>query len=320
MKILVLSPIDDDSLEALHREHDVASAIGAGSSSLPSLAADREVFVFRSGVKISEELLGSAPSLRLIVRAGSGLDNLDLTDARRRGIRLVKIPGPSAQSVAELTFGLMLDLARKISLADRLVRQAHWPKRELLGQLLFEKTVGIAGAGNIGSRVGELAVAWGLKAVGCVEHPEPAIAQALARKGIELAELDEVLRAGDFVTVNLPLQKSTRNLIDRRALSLMKPGSFLINVARGGIVDEEALYDELTAPNRLAGAALDVHAREGEGEISPFAELPNVVLTPHIGSMTAECQRAIGQRLLEIVAAFGRGELEGEVRNGELLL
>jgi D-3-phosphoglycerate dehydrogenase len=320
MKILVLSPIDDGSLEALRREHDVASAIGAGASSLPSLAADREVFVFRSGVKISEELLGSAPSLRLIVRAGSGLDNLDLTDARRRGVRLVKIPGPSAQSVAELTFGLMLDLARKISLADRLVRQAHWPKRELLGQLLFEKTVGIAGAGNIGSRVGELAVAWGLRAVGCVEHPGPAVAQALARKGIELAELDEVLRAGDFVTVNLPLQQSTRNLIDRRALSLMKPGSFLINVARGGIVDEEALYDELTAPNRLAGAALDVHAREGEGEISPFAELPNVVLTPHLGSMTAECQRAIGQRLLEIVAAFGRGELEGEVRNGELLL
>ncbi len=232
----------------------------------------------------------------------------------------MKIPGPSAQSVAELTFGLMLDLARKISLADRFVRRAHWPKRELLGQPLCGKTVGIAGAGNIGSRVGELAVAWGLKAVGCVEHPEPAIAQALARKGIELAELDEVLRAGDFVTVNLPLQKSTRNLIDRRALSLMKPGSFLINVARGGIVDEEALYDELTAPNRLAGAALDVHAREGEGEISPFAELPNVVLTLHIGSMTAECQRAIGQRLLEIVAAFGRGELEGEVRNGELLL
>jgi len=100
----------------------------------------------------------------------------------------------------------------------------------------------------------------------------------------------------------------------------MKPGSFLINVARGGIVDEEALYDELTAPNRLAGAALDVHAHEGEGEVSPFGELPNVVLTPHIGSMTAECQHAIGQRLLEIVAAFGRGELEGEVRNGELLL
>jgi D-3-phosphoglycerate dehydrogenase / 2-oxoglutarate reductase len=320
MKILLLSPIDTDTLEALNREHDVDSAIGARPSSLDSLAADREIFVFRSGVQISNELLGSAPNLRLIVRAGSGFDNIDLVGARRRGIRLVKIPGPAAQSVAELTLGLMLDLARKISLADRFVRQAHWPKHELLGNLLHEKTVGIAGAGNIGSRVGELAGALGMKAIGCVEHPEPAIARALARKGIELAGLDEVLEAADFVTVNLPLQQSTRNLIDRRALSMMKSGAFLINVARGGIVNEEALYEQLTTPNRLAGAALDVHAREGEGAASPFRDLPNVVLTPHIGSMTAECQRAIGQRLLEIVAAFDRGTLEDVARNGELIL
>jgi D-3-phosphoglycerate dehydrogenase / 2-oxoglutarate reductase len=320
MKILVLSPIDEGSFERLNEDNDVASAVGVGSKSLQELAADREVFVFRSGVTISGELLAAAPNLRLIVRAGSGLDNIDLSDARRRGIRLMNIPGPSAQSVAELTFGLMLDLARRISVADRFVREARWPKHELLGQLLFEKTVGIAGAGNIGSRVGELAVAWGMKAIGCVEHPAPQVAEALGRKGIELADLDEVLRTGDFVTINLPLQESTRNLIDRRALSLMKPGAFLINVARGGIVDEGALYDELTMPGRLGGAALDVHAREGEGEVSSFSDLPNVILTPHIGSMTAECQREIGERLLEIVAAFGRGALEDEARDGELLL
>jgi len=319
MRILMLSPIDAGSLEALNREHDVASAVGAGADTLRSLAADREIFIFRSGVDISGELMRSAPELRLIIRAGSGMDNIDIADVRRRGIRLVKVPAPAAQSVAELTFALMLDLARKISLADRLLREAHWPKHELLGQLLFGKTVGIAGAGNIGSRVGELGTAWGMKAIGCVERPSAAIAQVLARKGVELATLDEVLAAGDFVTVNLPLTERTRGLIDGRALSLMKPGSFLINVARGGIVDEEALYGELTTPGRLAGAALDVHAREGEGEVSPFAELPNVILTPHIGSMTAECQGAIGQRLLEIVSAFTRGSLEAEVRNGELI-
>lgn len=320
MKILVLSPIDDRSIAALNRKHDVASAVGGGESALAKLAEDREVFVFRSGVEISARLMELAPNLRLIVRAGSGFDNVDLEDARRRGIHLMNIPGPSAQSVAELTFGLMLDLARKISLADRLVRQAHWPKQQLLGRLLFGKTVGIVGVGNIGSRVGELASAWGMKAIGCVEHPGPAVAAELAKKGIELADLDDVLRAGDFLTINLPLKSSTRNLIDGRALSLMKPGSFLINVARGGIVDEEALYEELTTPGRLAGAALDVHAHEGEGALSPFADLPNVVLTPHIGSMTAECQQAIGERLLEIVAAFEAGALRREARNGELLL
>jgi D-3-phosphoglycerate dehydrogenase len=320
MKILVLSPIDEGTFETLNEEHDVASGVGANGQSLPELVADREIFIFRSGVAISEELMASAPNLRLIVRAGSGLDNIDVGSARRRGIRLMNIPGPSAQSVAELTLGLMLDLARKITLADRFVREAHWPKHELRGRLLFGKTVGIAGAGNIGSRVGELAVAWGMRAIGCVENPNPAVAQALERKGIELAELGEVLRAGDFVTINLPLQESTRNLIDGRALSLMKPGSFLVNVARGGIVDEDALLDELTTPGRLAGAALDVHAREGEGEVSPFAGLPNVLLTPHIGSMTVECQREIGERLLEIIAAFGRGGLEDEARNGELLV
>lgn len=320
MKILVMSPIDNGSLELLNREHDVASAVGVGETSLIQLARDREVFIFRSGVEISDRLMRSAPGLRLIVRAGSGFDNVDLANARRRGIRLMNIPGPSAQSVAELTFGLMLDLARKISQADRLVRQGRWPKHELLGHILYGKTVGIVGAGNIGSRVGELASVWGMRAIGCVESPGAAVGEELLGKGIQLASLGDVLRTGDFVTINLPLQESTANLIDARALSLMKPGSFLINVARGGIVDEEALYKELTAPGRIAGAALDVHAHEGEGEISPFAELPNVVLTPHIGSMTTECQEAIGERLMQIIGAFARGKLDAEARNGELLL
>jgi D-3-phosphoglycerate dehydrogenase / 2-oxoglutarate reductase len=320
MKILVMSPIDNGSLELLNREHDVALAVGVGETSLTRLAGDREVFIFRSGVEVSEQLMRSAPNLRLIVRAGSGFDNVDVANAQRQGIRLMNIPGPSAQSVAELTFGLMLDLARKISLADRLVREGRWPKHELLGHVLYGKTVGIVGAGNIGSRVGELAAAWGMRAIGCVEYPGAGVAEKLLGKGIELADLDDVLRAGDFVTINLPLQESTVDLIDRRALSLMKPGSFLINVARGGIVEEEALYKELTMPGRIAGAALDVHAHEGDGEISPFADLPNVVLTPHIGSMTAECQEEIGERLMRIVGAFARGELEAEARNGELLL
>ncbi len=165
MKILVLSRIDDDSLEALHREHASPPQSERAQALCPHWRQTVRSSSFGAASR-SPGSFGLRSESALDRPAGSGLDDLDLTDARRRGIGLVKIPGPSAQSVAELTFGLMLDLARKISLADRFVRRAHWPKRELLGQLLYGKTVGIAGAANIGSRVGELAAAWGLRAVG----------------------------------------------------------------------------------------------------------------------------------------------------------
>jgi D-3-phosphoglycerate dehydrogenase len=317
MRILLASSIDPGALAVLNRTHDVVTAYNSSESELCAVAVDREAVVFRSGVTISSDVIDSAPDLRLLIRAGSGLDNVDVGHARRRGIRLVRIPGPSARVVAEFTFGLLLDLARNVSLADRLLRQGHWPKNELLGRLLREKTLGIVGAGNIGSCVGELAAAWGMNPIGCVKDPSPVVASALERKGITLTTLETVLETADFVSIHVPLDDSTRHLIDYTALTRMKPGAMLLNLARGGVVDEDALYRELTAGGRLAGAALDVHEREGEGTISQFADLPNVVLTPHIGAMAGDSQMEIGRRLIEIVDFFTNGSAEVHLRDEE---
>ena len=312
MKILVASPIDQQAIDHLTQHHDVICAFNASEERLGSLIEDREALIFRSGVTISSAVLDRAPGIRLLLRAGSGLDNLDLEYTARRGIQLVRVPGPGAQAVAEMTFALMLALARNVVVADRGLRQGRWLKSELTGHLLTGKTLGVIGLGKIGTRVAEMGVAWGMRAVGCVDSPSPERRAAFAAAGIRLASCDEVLAEADFLSVHVPLTEANRNLIDAEALARMKPGSFLVNIARGGVVDEDALLRELVSGARLIGAALDVHQREGEGKISPLAGLPNVVLTPHIGASTLDSQRAIGREVIAIVDSFA-GSVSGIV-------
>lgn len=318
MKILLASSIDIDAITALEAEHDVTRALNADTEHLCAAAMDREVIVFRSGVQISERVLAAAPNLRLLLRAGSGLDNVDLAAATRRGVEVVRVPGSSAQPVAEFTFALLLSLARKVTLADRRLRQGHWPKAQLGGPLLTGKTLGIVGAGRIGSRVGEMGAAWGMRAIGCVGEPGPTVEAALATRGIALTSFDNVVTEADFLCLHVPLNPTTRHMIDARVVSQMKRGSYLVNVARGGVVDEAALYPELAEGSTLLGAALDVHEAEGEGTDSPLAGLPNVVLTPHIGAMALDSQRLIGQRVIELLAAHERGRLRAELSSDEI--
>jgi D-3-phosphoglycerate dehydrogenase / 2-oxoglutarate reductase len=317
MKILLASPIDPGTVFALENQYDVTQAVKAEPAGLMDAIADREVVVLRSGVQLTADVLGAAPGLRLLVRAGAGLDNIDLDFAADRGIRVVRIPGMSAPPVAEFTFALLLSLARKVTLADRLIRDGHWPKPELGGALLHGKTLGVLGAGNIGGLVGQMGAAWGMRVLGCVAHPNETVAQQLLGRGITLTDYHEVVTTSDFLCVHTPLDESTRNMIDATALASMKPGSMLVNVARGGVVDEAALYDALTTGDTVIGAALDVHEKEGEGTISRFADLDNVVLTPHIGAMALDSQRLIGDRVVELLHAFAQGRLEEEIRDGE---
>lgn len=305
MKILVLSSIDPDAIKRLEREHDVISAVGSGEP-LESLIRDREVVVFRSGVTLSAEIMRCAPDLRLLIRGGSGFDNIDLDHVAERSLEFVRVPEPGARAVAELTLGLMLALARNIVLADRHWRRGRWVKHELSSYLLQGKVLGVVGAGNIGRQVGELGAAWGMEVLGCVRNPSAAAAQALEARGLRLATFDEVLERSDFLSLHLPLEPSTVKLVDASVLARMKPGSFLLNLARGGVLDEYALREELLHGRRLRGAALDVHAAEGEGKISPLADLPNVILTPHVGATTVDTQREIGQRIVSIVEEHAR--------------
>lgn len=309
MKLLIASAIDSETIALLEREHDVVCAFGANERELSALIRDRDAVVFRSGVTISADVMRSAPGLKLLVRAGSGIDNLDLDYVRQHGLTLVRIPEPGARAVAELTFGLMLALARNIVRADGLWRGGRWAKNDLDSFLLRDKVLGIVGAGSIGTEVGRLGVAWGMKAIGCVEQAAAPAASRLRTDGIRLTDFDEVVRSADFLCIHVPLQASTRNLIDAAVLARMKPGSFLLNLARGGVVDEEALRVALVS-GQLRGAALDVHAAEGHGHISPLADLPNVVLTPHIGATTVDTQREIGARIVSAVRDFvARSEL-----------
>ena len=303
MKILLASHLERSAVHHLQRGHDLICTFDQPAADVFLLVRDREVLVFRSGVEISRALMERAPDLKLLVRAGCGLDNLDCEYVHKRGIVLRRIPEPAAQAVAEMALAFMFALSRNIRQADAMLRHGHWAKDNLKGHLLAGKVLGIVGAGNIGSRLGVLAAAIGMEPIGCIADATPPVVQSLRDKGIAVADLDTVLAAADFVSVHVPLNKSTRNLIDSKALSLMKEGSYLINLARGGVVDETALYAALVS-GRLRGAALDVHEHEGQGQISPLAQLPNVLLTPHIGASTVETQHQIGARVVEIIEAF----------------
>jgi phosphoglycerate dehydrogenase-like enzyme len=311
MRVLVASKIDPDAIATLSASHDVVTAIGATRPELERLMVDREALVFRSGLDIDRALLDSAPQLTTIVRAGSGLDNLDLAAVRARGIHLERIPGPGARAVAELTFALFLGLARQVLVVDRQLRTGHWAKNEVVGWNLGGKTLGIVGLGSIGSTVARLGQGWDMRVVGCVDHPNAERAAKFAAHDIELLTLEEVLEQSDFVSVHVPLGPETRGLIGRAELARMKPRSFLVNIARGGIVDEAALLEALTNGERPTGAGLDVHVAEGEGKISPLAALPNVIVTPHIGASTVDAQREIGVEIVRIIEDRARSSSEG---------
>lgn len=305
MKILIASPIDDQAIETLKTHHDVIIAFNSSHDDLQKIINDREVLVFRSGIKIDAELLESAPALKLIVRAGSGVDNIDLDYVYQRGIEFHRIPGPGAEAVAEIAFAFMLALSRRLFEADRSMREAHWAKYQLSGYLIRRKVLGIIGMGDIGAHVADMGRAWNMQVIGCVENFSLERAAKFHRKEIDLLGFDQVVEHSDYLCLHVPLKDNTRNLINAGVLARVKLGSYLINLARGGVVDEQALYDSLTKGDRLRGAALDVHSNEGEGKLSLLASLPNVILTPHIGAMAVDAQREIGHIAVELIKNFG---------------
>ena len=300
MNLLLLSRIDPRAREALELHHVVVDAIGASPDEVARAIPGCEVAILRSGAMLDRRVLEHADALRLVIRAGSGVDNIDLVALAARDVALERIPEPGADAVAEMALALMLAVVRNVAHADRLLRGGHWAKSELTGSCLAGKVLGIVGAGAIGSRVGVLGTLLGMRAIGCVEHAIPAAAHRLAHGGIRLGTLPEVLERADVVSVHVPLTPRTRHMLDRAALAHMRPGSVLVNLSRGGVVDEDALRDALVE-GRLAGAAVDVHEHEGGSFRSPLLDLPNVVLTPHIGAGTREAQEEIGRRIVELV-------------------
>lgn len=268
----------------LHRRPgDLAAALAAGARAL----------VVRNRTRVDARLLAAAPALRVVGRLGAGLDNVDVAACRRRGVEVVHAPDANAVSVAEMTLALVLALARRLAPADAHVRGGGWERQAFAGMELDGKTLGILGFGRIGRLVAGRARAFGMRLL--THHPRLSAGDPdLVRLGVELVPLDDLLAGCDVLTVHLPLTPATRNLLDAAALARLRPGAHLVNVGRGGVVDEAALADALEQ-GRLAGAALDVRASEPPGAGDPVAarlnRLPNVLLTPHVAGLTAEAQR-----------------------------
>jgi D-3-phosphoglycerate dehydrogenase / 2-oxoglutarate reductase len=259
---------------------------------LPAALADADALVVRSAVQVDDALMAAAPKLRVIGRAGVGVDNIDADAATRRGIVVMNTPGANAIAVAELTLGLMLALGRKLPTANSTMHAGKWEKKSLQGTELRGKTLGILGLGRIGLEVARRARAFGMELIG---H-DPFVSAAIAREnGIRLCSTDELFQGSDYLTLHVGLTQQTANIVNERTLAMMKKGARLINCARGELIDEAALAAALKS-GQIAGAGLDVFHQEPPKN-SPFAELDSVILTPHVAGSTAEAQEAVGVQI-----------------------
>ncbi len=313
-RVVVAEEIAEEGLAVLGEAAEVDSAVGTSRVELLARLDGAAGLVVRSATRVDAELIASAPALRVVGRAGTGTDNIDLEAATRAGILVVNAPNANALSAAEHTMALLLALARRVPEGDRSVRSGGWERKRLSGVELAGKTLGIVGLGRIGCLVAERARAFGMS----LAAYDPFVSDGLAAAaGVELtSSLEELMGRSDFVSVHVPLTAETRGLIGAGALEAARPGLRLVNTARGGVVDEEALAAALQS-GRVAGAALDVFSAEPPTG-SPLLSLPQVVVTPHLGASTAEAQARAGIEVAAAVAAALRGELVPTAVNVEL--
>jgi len=264
-----------------------------------------EVVVVRSRTKMTRELIAKADKCKIIARVGIGLDNIDQDAAKEKNIRVINAVEGAITAVAELVIGLMISMAREIPRADREIRNGNWIKKELMGSELKGKYLGIVGLGNIGKRLGRLARALNMNIIGYDVVP---IDDEFSKEvGLMKADLDTLLSSADYVSFHVPLLDSTRHMINAEKLKMMKNTARIINTSRGGVIDEEALYNSLK-DGSLAGAALDVFGVEPATE-NKLITLPNFIATPHIGAQTKEAQLLAANIIAEKIIQILRGVL-----------
>src|ERR1700758_3543265 len=290
MKVIVADKISERGVELLRSAG--WNIVLTTKDTLNAEIADADALVVRSATKVTPELLDKAPRLRVVGRAGVGVDNIDLEEATRRGVLVMSTPGGNAVSVAEHTFALLLALARQVPKLDKAMHEGKWEKSSAAGTEVRGKTLGLVGLGRIGSEVAVRAEAFDMKVLGY----DPYISEAAAREvQVELVPLERLLAESDFVSLHTALSPATQNMINSRTLAQMKKGARLINAARGELIDEGALAEALKS-GKLAGAALDVFVEEPPKN-SPLVGLPNVICTPHIAGSTAEAQEEVGTQV-----------------------
>ena len=301
MKVAICDPIDEKAIEKLKELGlEVYDYSSIDKKELKEYVKDADILIVRSATKVKGELMDSLQSARLIIRGGVGIDNIDLEAAKAKGIKVVNTPEASSISVAELVFAHLFALLRHIVRGTTGIKEGKWEKKLLKGHEVFGKTLGIIGMGRIGREVAKRAKALGMKVIGydVVDFPE------------ELAErvsLDELYQRADIITLHVPLLPQTKHMINMDSIEKMKDGVVIINCSRGGVIDENALYNALKR-GKVKGAGLDVFENEPPQD-SPLFELDNVTFTPHIGASTYEAQARIGEEIVKKIKAFLEGNL-----------
>jgi D-3-phosphoglycerate dehydrogenase len=312
MKIIVCDPISPKGIALLQQRPEFQVVVlpkRLSEAELILLVTDAVALVVRSETKVTKKIIEAAPKLRVVGRAGVGVDNVDIEAATQHGTVVMNTPGGNTVTTAELSFAMILSLARKVPQAHATMVAGKWDRKLFQGVELAGKTLGVLGMGRIGTEVAKRAIAFGMRVIGY----DPYLTEERARAiGAEFAaDLDAVYRVADFITVHMPVTKETKEMLNAAAFSKMKPGVKIVNCARGEIISETDLIAALES-GKVAGAALDVFSVEPLPADHPYRKQPNLILTPHLGASTEEAQEKCGIEVAEVIAGY---LLTGEVRN-----
>ncbi|MGA0978917.1 MAG: phosphoglycerate dehydrogenase, partial [Candidatus Nanopelagicales bacterium] len=308
--VLIAEELSPATVEALGPDFEIRHCDGADRGQLLAALPEADAVLIRSATQMDPEAIAAGTKLKVIARAGVGLDNVDVKAATQAGVMVVNAPTSNIVSAAELAVALLLSVARNVVPANIALKNGEWKRSKYNGVELSEKTVGIVGLGRIGVLVAQRLSAFGVKLIAYDPYVQPARA---AQIGVRLVPLDELMRESDFITVHLPKTPETAGLIGEEQLKLAKPTMYLINAARGGIVDEDALFRAIS-DGRVAGAGLDVYAKEPCTD-SPLFALESVVATPHLGASTDEAQEKAGISVAKSVRLALGGELVPDAVN-----
>ena len=311
-KVLVSDKISDSGVKLLKMEPDMEVDVKTGLSpqELKEIIGEYDALIVRSATKVTRDIIEAASRLKVVGRAGTGVDNIDLEAATEKGIVVMNTPGGNTVAAAEHAVSMMLSMARKIPQACASMKEGKWEKKKFMGVEVHGKTLGVIGMGRIGSLVAKMGLGLGMRVIAC----DPYLSQKAAKDmGVTLTDLDTLYAESDFITIHAPLTQETRNMISREAFKKMKEGVMLVNCARGGIVDEEALMEAIEV-GKVAGAALDVFATEPPPPNYPLLKLEEVICTPHLGASTREAQEVVAIAIVQqIIDYLKRGIVKNAV-------
>ncbi|MDX1777804.1 MAG: phosphoglycerate dehydrogenase [Thermodesulfobacteriota bacterium] len=310
MKVLVSDKLSPKGVAVFEKAEGISVDVKTGMSpdELKGVISEYDGLVIRSATKVTSEIIEAAQNMKVVGRAGSGLDNVDLPAASKKGIVVMNTPGGNTITTAEHALSMMLALSRKIPQATASMKSGKWEKKKFMGSEICNKTLGVVGIGLVGSVVADRANGLKMNVIAFDPYLSPERAEQL---GVELVSMDELLKRSDYITIHVPKTNDTLNLIDEECFGKMKDGVLLINCARGGIVNEKALYDAINS-GKVAGAALDVFDKEPPDPDNPLVGCEEVICTPHLGASTEEAQEKVAVAVAEQMVDY---LLNGTIRN-----